>query len=163
MAKPCSKRSSTLDLVLYTLFRNQSSVLLCMELNVIHWERMLYPYFCTNCSKLVNFLHDNTFSLPFFNICSLKCIVSSNTDNSVQTVIIIGTTWQNHVLNVSLRWTLFGHQNSVVSSLSSVCILRPSMPVTMETTTQNIVGGKFRGNDWNSLRKHILSVFLHWF
>ena len=53
------------------------------------------------------FSHENSVSLRFLNTCSLKCIISSNSDNSAQTVIIIvnsSSLWQNHVLNVILRW-----------------------------------------------------------
>ena len=52
------------------------------------------------------FPYENSVCLPFFKTCSLKRFISYNSDNCVQTAIIIGNTyvlWQNHVLNVFLR------------------------------------------------------------
>ena len=52
------------------------------------------------------FPYENSVSLCFLTTCSLKRFISGNSDNSVETVIIIGsacTPWENHVLNVFLR------------------------------------------------------------
>ena len=52
------------------------------------------------------FPDENDVSLRVLNTCSLKRLISCNSDNCVQTVIIIGNTcilWQHHVLNVLLR------------------------------------------------------------
>ena len=54
----------------------------------------------------LTFPYENSVCLRLFKTCSLKRFISSNSDNCVQTVIIIGNTyvlWQNHVLNVFLR------------------------------------------------------------
>ena len=48
----------------------------------------------------------NSISLRFYKTCILKRFISCNSDNSVETVLIIGNTyilWQNHVLNMFLR------------------------------------------------------------
>ena len=50
--------------------------------------------------------HENSVSLRVLNTCSLKRFISCNSDNWVQTVIIIGNAcilWQHNVLNVFLR------------------------------------------------------------
>ena len=53
------------------------------------------------------FPHENSVSLRFFNTSRLKRFITCNSDNSVETVIIIGNTfilWDKHYLNVCLRW-----------------------------------------------------------
>ena len=52
------------------------------------------------------FPYETRASLCVLATCSLKRFISGNSDNSVQTVIIIGSTCvllQNHALNVFLR------------------------------------------------------------
>ena len=67
---------------------------------------MVYPYIFIDSSSLVNVSHKNSVSLRVLNTYSLKRFISCNSDNSVQTVIIIGNScisWQHHLLNVFLR------------------------------------------------------------
>ena len=52
------------------------------------------------------FPNENSVSLRCFNTCSLKRFISCNSDNCVQTVIVIGIKsipCQNHFLSVFLR------------------------------------------------------------
>ena len=77
------------------------------EMSEIHWENICYQYFCTDSSSLVIVSHKNSVLFCLFNTCSLKRLITCNSNNSVPTVIIIGTTcilWQSNVLNVFLRW-----------------------------------------------------------
>ena len=49
------------------------------------------------------FPYENSVSLCLLTTCSFKRFISGNSDNSVETVIIIGNTcilWQDHVLKV---------------------------------------------------------------
>ena len=51
------------------------------------------------------FPRENSVGVPVLNTCSLKRLIRCNSDNSVQTVIIIGNAcilWQHHLLNVFL-------------------------------------------------------------
>ena len=67
---------------------------------------MVYPYIFIDSSSLVNVSDKNSVSLRVLNTYSLKRFISCNSDNSVQTVIIIGNaciSWQHHLLNVFLR------------------------------------------------------------
>ena len=69
------------------------------------------------------FPYENSVCLRFFKTCSLKHFISSNSDNCVQTVIIIGNTyvlWQNHVLNVFLRWIWHYKHCFAMKTLSSL-------------------------------------------
>ena len=85
------------------------------------------------------FPHENSVSLCCITICSLRRFIDCNSDNSVQTVKIIGNTcilWQNHILN------MFYAELSIINILSSsqfctvlvfsVCILRPIRTATMK-------------------------------
>ena len=85
------------------------------------------------------FPYENSVSLWFLTTCSLKRFMSGNSDNCVETVLIIGgtcTPWQKpcskrvFTLNLAL-YTLFRHENSVLSCFLSVYLLRPYRPVTM--------------------------------
>ena len=62
------------------------------EMSEIHVENMFYPYFCTGSSRSVN---DSPMGIPLVNVnlstCILTRFISCNSDNSVQTVIIIGS------------------------------------------------------------------------
>ena len=52
------------------------------------------------------FPHENSVSLRVVTSCSLKRFISCNSVNSMETVIIIGTTFilcQNNILDVFLR------------------------------------------------------------
>ena len=113
------------------------------------------------------FPYENSVCLRFFKTCSLEHLISCKSDNCVQTVIIIAKTciqWQNHVLNVFLRWIYhynhcFGMKtlSSLVSSLFAYLGLKGRLYWKYQCLK------KFHGNEWNSLRKHVLSIHLHWY
>ena len=69
------------------------------------------------------FPHENSVSLCCITICSLRRFIDCNSDNSVQTVIIIGNTcslWQNHVLNVFSSLILHYKHCFAMTTLSSL-------------------------------------------
>ena len=52
------------------------------------------------------FPYKNSISIRFYKTCSLKRFISCNSDNSVQTVTIIGHTYillSNHIVDMFLR------------------------------------------------------------
>ena len=53
---------------------------------------MVYPYIFIDSSSLVNVSHKNSVSLRVLNTYSLKRFISCNSDNRVQTDIIIRNT-----------------------------------------------------------------------
>ena len=66
---------------------------------------MFYAYVCTDSSSLFNVSHAISLNLRFSLHAALEHFISWKSDNSVQTVIVIGNTcslWQNHVLSVFL-------------------------------------------------------------
>ena len=92
------------------------------------------------------FPYENSVSLWFLTTCSLKRFMSGNSDNSVETVLIIGgtcTPWQKpcskrgFTLKLAL-YTLFRHENSVQSCIIGVCLLRLNRPVTMKIPLMKI-------------------------
>ena len=67
--------------------------------------------------------HENSVSLRCFTTCIVRRFIDCNSDNSVQTVIIIGNTcslWQNHVLNVFSRLILHYKHCVAMTTLSSL-------------------------------------------
>ena len=68
-----------------------------------------------------SFPHENSVSLRCFTTYSLTGFISCNSDNSVQTVIIIGnmySLWENHVVNMFLGWILHYNQCLGMTTLS---------------------------------------------
>ena len=74
------------------------------------------------------------------------------------------TLCSKHVSKLNLALcTLIHHETSVHSCVFCACIPKPITSLTRKHTSYNIVGGKFRGNELNSLKRHVLRVRLHWF
>ena len=60
------------------------------EMSENHWENVYYPYFALILAGYSMFPNMNIVCLSSYKICSLKGLISCNSDNSLQTVIIIG-------------------------------------------------------------------------
>ena len=78
------------------------------KIREFHWKNLFITYFCTDSSSFVK-----VFPMKIALVCDFalyvayKRFISCNSDNSVQNVIFTGNTcflWQNHVVNVFLRW-----------------------------------------------------------
>ena len=106
------------------------------------------------------FPHENSVSLLGFTTCSLKRFISCNSVNSVEAVIIIGTTCilcQNNILDVFLRCLLYYKHCFAMKALSgvvfSVFVYLGSLGWLQRK--KYLVQYKLHGNEWNSLRNHV--------